>query len=435
MFFRRITQEKVAKQEPQPHVQLKLPSSGSLQAQFGMIGLNEDDLRLLVKVQPIIIESIEQIVDDFYKKVESESSLKGIIRSHSTVDRLKITLKQHIAEMFTGVIDEAFFEKRLQIAKVHVKIGLPTKWYMGAFQSLLMSIIHLLNIHMDDQNERTSILIAVTKIFNLEQQLVLEAYDEEQERIRHAKDEEKAAIQQKIMESSQNLSAISEETNASFQLLNERSNEIIQCAKEGTSYSLLAEERAGQGTGQLNEQYKNMENIQTSVEEITKDIDILLGISKKMQDIVAIVTSIADQTNLLALNAAIEAARAGEHGKGFAIVADEVRKLSEETKKSVANVSELIINTNAQTERLSSSLITIRDAVSVGSSSMEVTKQHFLQIVETMHLTKEQNAQIEQELSSFLSVIKDIGMAFDEVALSADRLSMITTDIHNFRNN
>ena len=106
----------------------------------------------------------------------------------------------------------------------------------------------------------------------------------------------------------------------------------------------------------MNLQYKNMENIQKSVENITQNSQKLLYITKQMQEIINIVTGISDQTNLLSLNAAIEAARAGEQGRGFSIVAQEVRNLSEETKKSVKSVSELIQNTDAQVEELQQSI-------------------------------------------------------------------------------
>ena len=67
--------------------------------------------------------------------------------------------------------------------------------------------------------------------------------------------------------------------------------------------------------------------------------------SKKIENIIAEIESIASQTNLLSLNASIEAARAGEAGRGFAVVADEIRNLADQSAKSVIDTRELVANT------------------------------------------------------------------------------------------
>ncbi|WHY59135.1 protoglobin domain-containing protein [Peribacillus simplex] len=125
-----------------------------------------------------------QIVGDFYKNLENGSSLMKIISDNSSVERLKKTLHRHMFEMFSGTNDDAYVKQRYIIAQVHVQIGLQPKWYMSAFQDLLQSlIIHVIsdikNIEQYQEN-----MLAVTKIFNLEQQIVLEAYELENEKIR-----------------------------------------------------------------------------------------------------------------------------------------------------------------------------------------------------------------------------------------------------------
>ncbi|SDM98131.1 methyl-accepting chemotaxis protein [Vreelandella arcis] len=64
--------------------------------------------------------------------------------------------------------------------------------------------------------------------------------------------------------------------------------------------------------------------------------------SKKVQEIIQVIESIAFQTNILALNASVEAARAGEHGRGFAVVAGEVRKLATKTSESSGEIRVII---------------------------------------------------------------------------------------------
>lgn len=64
--------------------------------------------------------------------------------------------------------------------------------------------------------------------------------------------------------------------------------------------------------------------------------------SKKTDEVLSFIQSIAKQTNLLGLNAAIESSRAGEYGKGFGVVSTEIRKLSNSTKESINEISETL---------------------------------------------------------------------------------------------
>ncbi|SDC85777.1 methyl-accepting chemotaxis protein [Sanguibacter gelidistatuariae] len=71
--------------------------------------------------------------------------------------------------------------------------------------------------------------------------------------------------------------------------------------------------------------------------------------SRKISDVVKVITSIAEQTNLLALNATIEAARAGEAGKGFAVVASEVKELAAESGRAAEDIARRIGEIQTQT--------------------------------------------------------------------------------------
>ena len=76
--------------------------------------------------------------------------------------------------------------------------------------------------------------------------------------------------------------------------------------------------------------------------EITPKLEHLTESTKKIEQVMNMITEISAQINLLALNAAIEAARAGEQGRGFAVVAGEVRKLSENTRERLEASDEAI---------------------------------------------------------------------------------------------
>ncbi|MEJ9210297.1 globin-coupled sensor protein [Bacillus smithii] len=429
MIFKRTEQENSYFHFENGKGDISIAKGSEIEKQLIMIDLTEKDLYIIHAIQPFVIEKIDFIVDRFYKNLENEPSLLRIINDYSSIERLKKTLRQHIIEMFNGRIDASFIDKRIKIAHMHVKIGLQTKWYMCAFQDLLLALMDIIQQNIIDKEECFLAIRAVSKILNLEQQLVLEAYDAESERLKEAAEEQKRSARHNVASASQNLAAISEQTNASFQQLISQSNEIVSHAKNGTQLSLIAQERAEKGKEHMQKQASIMSNIYSEVDDISNDVHVLLEISKQMQEIVGIVTGIADQTNLLSLNATIEAARAGESGRGFAVVAGEVRKLSEQTKNSVSKVSSLIQNTQKQVEKLTKSLEKIKTEVKNGNQNMNETEERFEQILDTMVETMRQNNNIETELVSFVNVIDELGKAFEEVSLSADRLNMITQEM------
>lgn len=109
-----------------------------------MINLTEQDLKYLVVLKPYIEKDIYEIVNQFYDALYVEDYLIKIINENSSMDRLKITLRKHLIELFEGKIDRSYLEKRKRIAQVHVRIGLKTKWYIAAFQNLLVTFIDII---------------------------------------------------------------------------------------------------------------------------------------------------------------------------------------------------------------------------------------------------------------------------------------------------
>ena len=425
MIFKKLRKPKERIELANGNAKINIKSGSAIDKQIKMIALTLDDLRIINILQPYVMENIDEIVEQFYENLTNEPSLLMIINNNSTIDRLKQTLTQHISEMFDGIIDQSYIQKRIHIAHVHVKIGLQTKWYMCAFQDLLLSLSTIIEKNIVHKEDYFHAIRAVSKILNLEQQIVLEAYDAESERLKMKVEEEKIQIKENVVSSSQNLAAISEETNATLHQLDNQTKEIISLAKKGTELSIMAEERAIIGKKQLSKQNESMANVIHSVDDISKDVHVVQDITSQMEEIISLVKGVADQTNLLSINAAIEAARAGEHGRGFAVVAEEVRKLSEETKHSVTNVSNLILHTNSEVEKLSHSLEKIRAAVKEGNQRLEETEAYFEQILSTMDETKLQHKQIGNEIVSFANSVSELGKAFEEVALSADSLTMI----------
>lgn len=409
--------------------EVQIEPGSPLEKQLAMIQLTEQDLSVAKALQPLIIQNIDKIVERFYKQIAGEQLLMSIIEKHSNIDRLKQTLNRHIQEMFSGRIDGAYYEQRSRIAIMHMRIGLEPKWYMCAFQNLLISILELLHEHIADKQEYVQAIQVVTKLLSIEQQIVLEEYENEHERMRRQEQAKKDQLRVILANSAHELAAISEENSASVQQLTEQSREVLRFAENGTNFSIKAQQLSQEGKEKLQKQQEQMELIQDSAKQIAEEMALLEENSEKIRGIVNVVTAIAEQTNLLALNAAIEAARAGEQGRGFAVVADEVRKLAEQTKKSVFGVRELIEKTNQQTEVLSLVFAEIQALVRSSAEMSNETNAFFEGIIGAVLEGKEQSAKIQKELENFFRVMEEINQAVAQVASSADELSEVTENL------
>ncbi|MEL3962585.1 globin-coupled sensor protein [Lysinibacillus endophyticus] len=411
-------------------VELDVSYKPKYKKQVKMINLTEQDLKYLVVLKPYIEKDIYEIVNQFYDALYVEDYLIKIINENSSMDRLKITLRKHLIELFEGKIDRSYLEKRKRIAQVHVRIGLKTKWYIAAFQNLLVTFIDIIEKNISNPTDQMNLIRAVSKICNLEQQLVLEEYENAIEQLKADIDNQKQQISQSIIQSAASLAAISEQTNVTFNQINDQSEEITNTALKTAELSNLAEVKAADGKIKIQHQHENMLNIRDTVDDISSNIEKLLKVSDEMEKIISIVTTIADQTNLLSLNASIEAARAGEHGRGFSVVAAEVRKLADQTKDSTLSVEMLLKSNKEHTTNLAESLKRIQEEVQCGEKSMNDTEEQFSQILTVMQESKVHNEIIKHEIHHLHSVISELCMTFEKVTSSADNLALIAKDLN-----
>ncbi|MDM5358819.1 globin-coupled sensor protein [Peribacillus sp. ACCC06369] len=401
----------------------------SVLTQVEMIHLTIGDLCITRSLQEEVKEHLTQIVENFYKNLENESSLLKIISANSSIDRLKKTLHRHMFEMFSGTIDDVYIKQRYVIAQVHVRIGLQPKWYMSAFQDLLQSIIIHVMANIKNIEQYQDNILAVTKIINLEQQIVLEAYELENEKIRQQNLEEKETIKLQVNQNAEELAAISEETSSATQLMANKVVEIHNFTQKGSEIAIHAEGKSNEGVELLQGLEKRLVKTQDQMTIISKDMEQLSNTSKEIERIVTIITSIAEQTNLLALNAAIEAARAGDNGKGFAVVAGEVRKLSENTKQSVSEVVKLVSGIAHFTNVMNTSISMVSGEITKGTKQGKETGKFFTDIAKAMLSVKEQNIKITKEMTELNDIFDEINEVFNQVAVSSDQLTQMTMNL------
>ncbi len=123
-------------------------------------------------------------------------------------------------------------------------------------------------------------------------------------------------------------------------------------AREAFGFAAEANQKANSGVDVSRLAIEKMRSVFERVELAGGNVFQLEAKTRHVHQITEIITSVASRTNLLSLNASIEAARAGEAGRGFAVVADEIRKLAESAARSAEEISNLVGEIEADTQRV-----------------------------------------------------------------------------------
>ncbi|OPY28825.1 MAG: Sensory rhodopsin II transducer [Methanocella sp. PtaU1.Bin125] len=175
---------------------------------------------------------------------------------------------------------------------------------------------------------------------------------------------------------------------------------------------------------------KKMDELHVAVNDSAKIVADLGEKSKKIGQIVDMITAIAGQTNLLALNAAIEAARAGDAGRGFAVVAEEVRKLAEESAKAAEEINSLIGEVRDQTARAVESMSRgtkeVDESNRIVAESLKSLEDISRMIDTTAAKAQEIAAMTEKQAANTERVVKDVedmASVIEESAAGAEEVS------------
>ncbi|MEZ7171971.1 protoglobin domain-containing protein [Sporosarcina sp. OR05] len=409
--------------KPTVEATIDLRTYPELEKQLELINLTVQDLTRLHTYQPIVREKIDEIVAVFYENVLTVPTLRKIIEERTNLAYLKRVLAEYIVEMFQRSIDQTSIDKKVKIARIHFQMGVEPKWYMGVFQQIQEVFIELITETLPSWQERKQAIVDITKLINLEMQIVLEEYEKQNER---EKQQQYAIVKQELKEKissiSEDLAILTEETSTSVGHVDDNATKIrasIHANVEGVqdiqSFAVLGNEKVQRLEKQIAFINENTEKMETLI----KNLKIS---STEVIEIIVMVKSIAEQTNLLALNASIEAARAGDAGKGFAVVAQEVRKLAEQSKRSVEQITELVTTSTSLTDKAVNTIEEVRESVTLGMKDSKETQMKFTKILQSIEDNDRHIHTIEMDVEGLVKVIQEIGNDTKKVATTADNL-------------
>ena len=146
------------------------------------VGFTARDTQRLQDAWQCVEPHVVPIIDHFYAKILASEGARAVLVDEAQVERLKVTLRQWLAELMTGPHDLDYYERRQRIGHRHVDVGLHSRYMftaMSVIQEDLTRVLHDCDLSPDARNEA---ITSVQRVCALDLALMTGTYVESRER-------------------------------------------------------------------------------------------------------------------------------------------------------------------------------------------------------------------------------------------------------------
>ncbi len=145
----------------------------------GFVGFDAESAQVLQRLAPTLRPHFSRIVQEFYDAVLGDPVAKAVLRDEAQIERLRVSLYEWLERLVTGPYDEAYFEKRARIGRMHVKVGLEQRYMLGAMNLIRVGLHRALVESSAKPPGAFEEHRAIDQICDIELAIMLETYRED----------------------------------------------------------------------------------------------------------------------------------------------------------------------------------------------------------------------------------------------------------------
>jgi len=143
------------------------------------VGFDEESARSLQRIGPRLRPHFTRIVTEFYDAVLADPMTRAVLRDDAQVERLRVSLHEWLDRLVTGPYDDAYFEKRARIGRVHLQVGLEQRYMLAAMNLIRVGLHRAIADSSENPPGDFEEHRAIDQICDIELAIMLETYRED----------------------------------------------------------------------------------------------------------------------------------------------------------------------------------------------------------------------------------------------------------------
>ncbi len=147
-----------------------------VKSRIAFFEIEPEDLERLASLKSVAEKNTEAIVEDLYELILGHDDARRHFSDRGTLVRVKRAQRDYFLGLFEGRCDLSYAMDRLRIGIAHERVGIPPKWYIGAYARYLRSVHTWLDEELPEPGEARAMYRSIEKLVAFDMALAMDSY-------------------------------------------------------------------------------------------------------------------------------------------------------------------------------------------------------------------------------------------------------------------
>ncbi len=139
------------------------------------VGFDADDRATLQRLEPVVAPHLETVADRFLTSLENEPHVASALEHPDALESYRPAVREWLEELFGGVYDDGYGERRRQIGRTHAGAGLEPQHASASMNRIRVELIRLV-VESETDVSVADAVGSLERILDIDLTLMLHGY-------------------------------------------------------------------------------------------------------------------------------------------------------------------------------------------------------------------------------------------------------------------